>query len=127
VHELSIVCGIVTAVTESLAGRPVSRVYSVKLQVGALSGVVGDALQFSYGIATQGTLLEGSRLEVLHIPVVIHCDACHSESELPGVQSFRCPNCGTPSLDIRRGRELEIESMEVEEEETEQKKTKEDQ
>ncbi|MGZ7093955.1 MAG: hydrogenase maturation nickel metallochaperone HypA [Candidatus Angelobacter sp.] len=114
-HELSIVCGIVTAVTESLTGRPVSRVYSVKLQVGALSGVVEDALQFSYGIATQGTLLDGSRLEVLHVPVVIHCDNCHIESELPGVQSFRCPKCGTPSIDIRRGRELEIESMEVEE------------
>jgi hydrogenase nickel incorporation protein HypA/HybF len=117
VHELSIVCGIVTAVTESLAGRSVSRVYSVKLQVGALSGVVEDALQFSYGIAIQGTLLEGSRLEVLHVPVVIHCDKCHRECELPSVQSFRCPRCGRPSMDIRRGRELEIESMEVEEEE----------
>ena len=117
-HELSIVCGIVTAVTESLAGRPVSRVYSVKLQLGALSGAVEDALQFSYGIATQGTLLEDSRLEVLHVPVVIHCDNCHIESELPGVQSFRCPKCDTPSIDIRRGRELEIESIEIEEEET---------
>ena len=101
--------------------------YCVKLQVGVLSGVVEDALQFSYGIATQGTLLEGSRLEVLHIPVVIHCDACHIESELPGVQSFRCPTCGTPSMDIRRGRELEIESMEVEEEEAKQEEVEEDQ
>ena len=91
-----------------------------------MCGVVEDALQFSYGLATQGTLLEGSRLEVLHIPVVIHCDACHSESELSGVQSFRCPSCGTPSMDIRRGRELEIESMEVEEDEAEPVEVEED-
>jgi hydrogenase nickel incorporation protein HypA/HybF len=114
-HELSIVCGIVTAVTESLGGRKVSRVYSVKVQVGALSGVEEQALQFSYPIATQGTLLEGSHLDVNHVPIVIHCDACHREVELPGVQSLRCPVCGTQSLDVRRGRELEIESMEIEE------------
>ncbi|MBZ5524462.1 MAG: hydrogenase maturation nickel metallochaperone HypA [Acidobacteriia bacterium] len=114
-HELSIVEGIVTAVTESLASRPVSRVYSVRLQVGAMSGVVEEALQFSYGIATQGTILEGSILDVDHIPVEIHCDICDRDFELPGVQSFRCPACDTPSLQIRRGRELEIQSLEVEE------------
>lgn len=114
-HELSIAEGIVTAVTESLAGRAVSRVYSVRLQVGALSGVVEEALQFGYDIATKGTVLEGSILDVDHIPVVIHCDICNGDFELPGVQSFRCPSCDTPSLDIRRGRELEIQSLEVEE------------
>jgi hydrogenase nickel incorporation protein HypA/HybF len=119
-HELSIVEGIVTAVTESLANRPVSRVYTVRLQVGALSGVVEDALQFSYQIATRGTILEGSILDVDHIPVVIHCDICGGDFELPGVQSFRCPACDTPSLQIRRGRELEILSLEVEEDEIEE-------
>jgi hydrogenase nickel incorporation protein HypA/HybF len=115
VHELSIVQGVVTTVEESLVGQRVTRVITVKLRVGALSGVVEDALQFSYELATEGTILAGSRLEVHSIPVVIYCQGCAETAELPSVQSFRCPRCGAPSGDIRQGRELEIESLEIEE------------
>lgn len=114
-HELSIVQSIVNTVGEVLSANPVKRVISVRMRIGALSGVVEDALQFSYGIAIEGTALAGSRLEVTRLPVVIHCAACQTDRELPGVQRFRCPVCDTPSGDIRQGRELEIESLEVEE------------
>ncbi len=114
-HELSIVQSVVTTVTEAMAERGVVRVQSVRLRVGALSGVVEGALQFGYEIATEGTIMEGSRLEVVALPVVIYCGTCSSLAELEGVQSFRCPTCGTPSGDIRQGRELEIESVEIEE------------
>lgn len=113
-HELSIVQSIVTAATEALQGQPVRRVLSVRLRVGALSGIEEGALQFSYGLATAGTLLEGSALLVENIPVVIHCARCQLDARLPGVQTFRCPTCGTPSAVLRHGREIEIESLEVE-------------
>lgn len=116
-HELSIVQSVVTSVTEWLAGQPPGRIKTVTLRVGALSGVVEDALQFGYEIATTGTPLSGSTLEVRRQPVVIYCQPCADLAELPGVQSFRCPRCDTPSGDIRHGRELEIESLEIEEDE----------
>jgi hydrogenase nickel incorporation protein HypA/HybF len=116
VHELSIVLSVVDAVAASLSGRKVQRVVEVRLTVGALSGVVEDALQFSYGLATEKTPLEGSTLVVKHVPVRIYCDDCQLESELSGVQSFRCPQCQTPSMDVRAGRELDIESIVLEEE-----------
>lgn len=97
-----------------MASRP-ERILRVRLRVGALSGVVEGALQFGYEIATEGTPLAGSKLEVVSLPVVIYCKSCDATRELPGVQSFRCPVCGTPSGDIRQGRELEIESVEIEE------------
>jgi hydrogenase nickel incorporation protein HypA/HybF len=114
-HELSIVQSVVTSVTEWLAGQPPGQIRTVTLRVGALSGVVEDALQFGYEATTAGTALAGSKLVVHDQPVVIFCKTCEDEAELPGVQSFRCPRCGTPSGDIRRGRELEIESLEIEE------------
>ncbi|HYX54203.1 MAG TPA: hydrogenase maturation nickel metallochaperone HypA [Candidatus Limnocylindrales bacterium] len=116
-HELSVVLGIVQAVEESLSGRHISCVYTIRLKVGALSGVVEEALRFSYDVASKGTILDGSRLDVNHIPAVIYCDICSREVELPGVQDFSCPVCGTPSFHLRQGRELEIESLEIEEEE----------
>jgi hydrogenase nickel incorporation protein HypA/HybF len=117
-HELSIVTSIVETVTETLAALPDSsrgaRVLEVRLRVGALASVVPESLEFCYGIASEGTPLEGSRLVVNVLPVVMHCASCGEDVELEGVQSFRCPKCGEPSSDMRQGRELEIDSIEIE-------------
>lgn len=118
---------VVDSVTESLEGRPEllaggARVKQVRLRVGALSAVVEDSLQFCYGIAIEGTRLEGSKLVVNLLPVVMHCGRCDADVELESVQSFRCPQCGEPVGDLRQGRELEIESIEIEEPEEAVKK-----
>jgi hydrogenase nickel incorporation protein HypA/HybF len=114
-HELSIVTSIVESVTESLTAYPGARVLAVRLRVGALASVVPESLEFCYGIASEGTPLEGSRLVVNVLPVVVHCERCAQDAELDGVQSFRCPRCGELCGEIRQGRELEIESIEIDE------------
>jgi hydrogenase nickel incorporation protein HypA/HybF len=113
-HELSIVSSVVDTVTESLEAYPGARVEEVRLRVGVLAAVVVDSLEFCWGLATEGTALEGSRLVVKMIPVVMHCAACAEDVELEGVQSFRCPRCDEPCSDLRQGRELEIEAIEIE-------------
>jgi hydrogenase nickel incorporation protein HypA/HybF len=115
VHELSIVSSIVDSVTQTLEAWPGARVKEVRLRIGALSAVVEDSLQFCYEIATADTPLEGSKLVVRILPVMMHCDKCAQDVELPGLQSFRCPRCDEPVSDLRQGRELEIESIEIEE------------
>jgi hydrogenase nickel incorporation protein HypA/HybF len=114
-HELSIVSSVVESVIDSLEKYPGARVTEVRLKVGALSAVVEDSLQFCYGIATEDTPLEGSRLVVKILPVVVHCEACGLDGEIESLQHFRCPHCGEPASDIRQGRELEIDSFEIEE------------
>ena len=114
-HELSIVSSVVDSVTESLAAYPGARVLEVRLRVGALAAVIEDSLQFCYGIATEGTPLEGSVLVVKTLPVLMYCAPCAELVELPGLQSFTCPRCGEPVGDLRQGRELEIESFEIDE------------
>jgi hydrogenase nickel incorporation protein HypA/HybF len=114
-HELSIVSSVVESVIDSLEKYPGARVTEVRLKVGALSAVVEDSLQFCYGIATEDTPLEGSRLVVKILPVMVHCAACGADGEIESLQSFRCPHCGEPASDIRQGRELEIDSFEIEE------------
>jgi hydrogenase nickel incorporation protein HypA/HybF len=114
-HELSIVASIVDTVTESVAAYKGARVVEVRLRVGALASVVEDSLQFCFGIATEGTALEGSRLVVKTVPVVMWCSKCEADVELEGVQSFRCPRCAEPCFDLRQGRELEIEAIEIDE------------
>lgn len=114
-HELSIAASIVDVVTESVAKYPGARVKEVRLRVGALASVIEDSLRFCWEISIEGTLLEGSKLEVNILPVVVHCAACGKQGELASLQSFRCPHCGEPVSDLRQGRELEIDSIEIDE------------
>jgi hydrogenase nickel incorporation protein HypA/HybF len=114
-HELSIVESVVDAVTETAAAYPGARVTSVKLRVGVLAAVVKESLEFCWELATVGTPLAGAALVVNTVPVVVHCMACGRDTEIEGVQSFRCPNCGELAAELRQGRELEIESIEIEE------------
>jgi hydrogenase nickel incorporation protein HypA/HybF len=113
-HELSIVASVVDSVTESLAAYPGARVKEVRLRVGVLASVIEDSLHFCYGIAIEGTRLEGSKLVIQILPVIARCDHCNADVELAGLQSFRCPRCGEPVNDLRQGRELDIDSIEIE-------------
>jgi len=114
-HELSIAMGIVDAALDESQRRGV-RVSAVHLRLGALSGVVKDALLFSYEVACQDTALQGSQLIVEDVPVVVFCARCLKTAELQSVQLFQCPVCGTPTMDVRQGKELEVFALEVEEE-----------
>lgn len=117
VHELSIAHDLVSIADEAARKAGATRVTRVHLRLGALSGVVADSLQFGYGMATQGTLLDGSELEIHELPIKIYCDSptCQREIELQGTQSFRCPVCGQPAAKLVQGKELQIESIEIEE------------
>ncbi len=114
-HELSIAASIVDTVTESASAYPGARVIKVQLRVGALASVVEDSLQFCWELASEGSPIAGAALVINKLPVIVHCEACGADSELDGVQSFRCPHCGELAADLRQGRELEIESIELEE------------
>ena len=116
-HELSLVASIVDSVTESLVAYPGAQVKEVRLRVGALAAVEQESLLFCFGIATEGTALEGSSLVIKHLPVVVYCAQCKQNSELQSLQSFRCTHCGTLTGELVQGRELEIEDIEIETEE----------
>lgn len=113
-HELSIAMSIVDAATDEAQQRGV-QVSAVHLRLGILSGVVKDALLFSYEVACQDTPLEGSKLVIEEIPVVIFCPHCNAKRVLSSVQLFTCPDCGTPSGEVLQGKELEVFALEVEE------------
>ena len=114
-HELSIAMSIVDAAVEEAQRRGV-QVTAVHLRLGALSGVVKDALLFSYEVACQDTPLQGSRLIVEDVPVTVFCPRCQEKRVLESVQLFQCPECGAPTRDVLQGKELEVFALEVQEE-----------
>jgi hydrogenase nickel incorporation protein HypA/HybF len=111
-HELSISSAVVDTVVQHAAGR---RVSVVTMTVGAFRQVVPDSLDFYFEIVSRGTVCEGARLEQVLVPLRLGCTSCGGEWE-PEMPAFRCPGCGGSSVEVLRGDELEVESIEVEEE-----------
>jgi hydrogenase nickel incorporation protein HypA/HybF len=112
-HELSIAISLVEAAQEEAARYGSVPVHAVHLRLGPLSGVVKDALLFSYDLAAQGTPLEGSRLIVEDVPVLVFCPVCRERRPIRSTQSFCCAECDTPAGEIVQGRELEVTGLEI--------------
>jgi hydrogenase nickel incorporation protein HypA/HybF len=113
-HELSIAMSIVELAEEEIERRGV-QVIAVHLKLGALSGVVKEALLSCYEMACEGSSLQGSRLVIAEIPVVVFCPSCRAQRQLGSVQLFCCSQCGTPCSEIVQGKELEVSALEIEE------------
>ncbi len=100
------------AVLEQARKNDAKSVTVVKLRIGALAGVVMEALEFAWEAVSSDTIAAGSRLDVEHVPVTCYCSQCQREFE-SRAYSYRCPVCGGLSNDLRRGRELDLISIEV--------------
>lgn len=107
-HELAITQSVVEAVRERLGDAPV-RV--VTLEIGQLSGVVAESVRFCFDLCTDGTPLEGARLEILETPGSGHCRVCGADVMVDDLIPL-C-TCGSADLDIRGGQELRIKQVEV--------------
>ena len=112
-HELSIALSIVELAAEEAERRGAVRIDAVHLRLGDMSGVVKEALLFSYDLACEGTPLEGSSLVIEEVPVMVYCPACGVETNPPSIQSLRCPVCETPTPQVTRGKEIEVVALEI--------------
>ncbi len=111
-HELSIAMSIVELAEEEAERRGV-QIEAIHLKLGALSGVVREALLSSYEMACEDTPLRGSRLVVEEIPIIVFCPQCQVRRTLTSAQWFCCPECGTPTSEILQGKELEVVALEI--------------
>lgn len=111
-HELSIALSIIDLAQEEAETRN-ARINAVHLKLGPLSGVVKEALLFSYDIACEGTSLEGSRLVIEEIPITGFCPQCQAPRLLTSLQSSTCRDCQAPVSQIIHGRELEVVALEI--------------
>ncbi len=112
-HELSIAISMIDQITEESENRGGLQIEAVHMKLGIFSGVDKDALLFAFELACEGSPLEGSRLVIESIPLVIYCAACQKDRTPPSVYQLSCPDCGSPGQKIVTGREIEVASLEV--------------
>jgi len=111
-HEVGLMQEAVRMAVERATTAGASRVRRMCLRVGAMSGVVPDALRFAFDVVCRGTPVDGAVLEIEEVPAVCWCSRCKTEFECPDFVS-ECPHCHELSGDLRRGTELELAEVEV--------------
>lgn len=111
-HEMAIAQSILDIVVQH-AAQQTGKVTRIKLQVGQMTQVVPEALQFGFQALAQGTVAEGALLEIDRIPVTIRCHSCQQTFQLEQFR-FICPECQASKVELLTGRELAVEYLEVE-------------
>jgi hydrogenase nickel incorporation protein HypA/HybF len=109
-HELSLCQSIVRIVERARGGRPVE---SVQVQVGQLRQVVPETLISCWGMLTDSTDLQGSRLEIEHLPVEVQCSDCQQRTTIAGFPVLTCGSCGSLRTTVVRGEELLVTSLDL--------------
>ena len=107
-HELAITQSVVEAVVERI---PDATITCVRLDIGALSGVVPDSVRFCFDLVTEGTNLESARLEITEQAARCQCHNCGEEFEPDGLIVL-CA-CGSGDVTVIAGEQLRIASVEV--------------
>lgn len=110
-HELSIAEQIVSQSLASIQSYEVHRVLSIEINVGILSGVVPECLDFVFPEACRGTLLEGTQLVIHGIPLTLKCSSCGKISQQEQIQ-ICCSHCLSSRVEIIDGKDIIIAKME---------------
>ncbi len=108
-HELALGQAIAETVTRRAGGRDVE---CVTVRIGHLRQVVPDALQFAWEMLTDGSPLDGCRLEIIHVPAVIACRGCGGRSTLE-LPILMCAACESADVDLISGEEFMIATMDI--------------
>lgn len=110
---MGVMQGVLAASFDAAKGAGAEKITEIRLSIGELAEIQEFALQFAFEAMTPGTMAEGAKLSVTHIPATSKCNECGIEY---GHDRFEmlCPECGSFAVTPLTGRELLIDSIETE-------------
>ncbi|MEI8571840.1 hydrogenase maturation nickel metallochaperone HypA [Methylomonas sp. LW13] len=112
-HEMSLCESVLQIIEQQAKAQQFAKVKTVWLEIGALSGVEPEAMQFSFEVVMQGSLADQARLEIIDVPGVAWCMPCGCEVLVRQLYD-ECPHCGSHQLQIVDGDQMRIKELEVE-------------
>jgi len=110
VHELALARRICEIAQASLP--PGERVVRILVEVGALAGVVPEALQTCFGVVSEHYAMGGALLDLRRLEAKASCASCEAHFSVDTMWA-RCPGCGHSPVTVEGGRELRVKELEV--------------
>jgi hydrogenase nickel incorporation protein HypA/HybF len=111
-HELSIVMSIVDIAQQQANIANASMIDEIELDIGTLSGIEMDALEFAWKQGVKQTILENASKKINRIEATAKCLDCNAEFKMDNYYDA-CPVCSGHFLDIIQGKELRVKSLVV--------------
>ena len=118
--------GVVEAVLKEIhrlerdEGKVIQRVNEVMLDIGELTFLGREQLEFCYGIIAEENRLRGSKLTIHTVPAEVFCAECDYSGPIEYFREFHletpilsCPKCGH-TVEIVKGRECSVRSVNLE-------------
>jgi hydrogenase nickel incorporation protein HypA/HybF len=112
-HEMSIAENIKEIVIETLADMDTPKLKSVTIEVGELTAVIPESLEFCFQIAIERTSFKGAKLNIVEQPLMGECTQCTEKFKIRNF-SFICPSCQSSQIKVTGGQELNVTELEVE-------------
>ena len=108
--------GVLDATERALDDFPSSsQVVRIIVRVGPLAHLTRDGLEYYFDLLKLGTTFSDATLTVEEAPVRGCCDECTAELDSDDL-SLICAACGSGSVELRSGSEIEMVAIEVVEE-----------
>jgi hydrogenase nickel incorporation protein HypA/HybF len=111
-HEMSLAEGVLQVMEDASRQQMFSKVTTVWLEIGQLSGVEPEAMRFCFDAVVSGSLAQGARLEIIALPGSGWCMACAKTQPMAEVFG-ECPECGGYQMQVSGGTELRVKELEV--------------
>lgn len=109
-HELTIAQCIIEIAEEIVIKEKANSVQSIEIEIGVLSGVVLEALEFALEVSTKNTMLENAKIKYTNINGKAECLNCNLSFETNDLLAF-CPKCKKAYFKIIDGKQLRIKSI----------------
>lgn len=111
-HEVSMMQNTLDIAIAQAQQNGATKIERITMNIGELSGVIPEALEFAFEVLIRGTIADNAQLEIITIPVVCYCQECNRNFQ-PDNYIYECPECRQISTNIVQGRELALVSLVV--------------
>ena len=112
-HELTVTENILKVALEYAVKENAAKVTDINLEIGQMSSIIDDSVQFYWDMIARDTICEHAQLNFQRIPAKFTCLACEKEYLL-GPEPGPCPACGSYNVRLVSGDEFRLESIQIE-------------
>jgi hydrogenase nickel incorporation protein HypA/HybF len=111
-HEMSLAEGVLQLIEDAARAQEFSKVTTVWLEIGQLSGVEVEAMKFCFDAVVRDSIADGARLEIVATQGTGWCMQC--SQTVPMQEVFgECPQCGSHQMQVTGGTEMRVKELEV--------------
>ena len=112
-HELAVTQSILDISLRHANEAGAKKITSINLVIGEFASIVDDSVQFYWDLLADGTIAKGAQLHFERIDGEMTCTSCKLSFH-PKDTDFACPNCKSEFVQITKGEEFRVDSIDVE-------------